>query len=212
MKPKVAIILFALLGSHSVCAQLLENFKVGIYGRTEQNIYKYYGGLGRGNFYTQRTSSGYSAGIAMHTSVNYLFNAGMSLGISEASYKPDFKYNSLNNTLWNLHLRLWQTNLWGELKFGQNEFNGFRLLVGFEWMSPQYKREIWQFENGEKQAWPSSRVMPRLGLTYEWKVNKNWVLEPNAGLRMALSNKTGFDYPANQFWFGASLLHKIKFR
>lgn len=193
-------------------SQITENLKLGLYGRSEQNIYRYYGGLGLGNFYTQRTSSGYSAGIVAHASLNYLFNAGMSFGISDATYHPDFKYNDLQNTLWNLHIRLWEYNFWGELKLGQNENRGARLIAGAELTGIQYKREIWQFEQYEKHSWPSARCMPRLGLGYELPLKKQWTLHPNMGMRLALTNPNGYDFFFNQFWIGMSVMHKIKVR
>ncbi|MCC7296894.1 MAG: hypothetical protein IT244_01070 [Bacteroidia bacterium] len=166
--------------------------------------------MGLGNFFTQRTSSGYSAGIVAHASVNYLFNAGTSFGLAEASYQPDFKYNDLNNTLWNTRLRLWQWDLWGELKLGTNESRGARILLGFETMSVQYKRELWQFEQKEKFSWPQNRIMPRLGLGYELDIKKKWTVHPSAGMRFALTNKMGYDYIFNQFYAGVSVMYRVK--
>lgn len=190
----------------------IEGLNIGIYARSEQNIYSYYGGLGLGNFYSQRTTSGYSAGAVVHTSVNYLFNAGMSLGIAEASYKPDFKYNELDNTIWNTSLRLAQWDFWGELKLGQNEKAGARFQLGGEFMFVQYRRDVWSHPERETKNWPSTRFMPRMGVGYEWQLKNKITLYPSAGMRFALNNAMGYDYFFNQFYAGIAVMYRFKFR
>jgi hypothetical protein len=188
-------------------AQIPENIKVGVYGRTEQNIFRYYNGLSRGNFSTQRVSNGYSAGVMIHGSLNYLFNAGMSLGMAEASYAPNIKID--NNILWNLNLRLWQYNIWGELKLGSNESMGARILLGGEWMVTEYKRENWSLGVTGNASWPQTRFMPRVGLNIEYPLKKKWVIMPNTGIRVAFKNRLGYDYVVNQFWAGLGIAYRV---
>jgi hypothetical protein len=191
-----------------IYAQAPENIKFGLYGRTEQNIYRYYNGLSRGNFSTQRVSNGYSAGVLIHSSINYLFNAGMSFGLSEASYAPNIKYDN-NNILWNLSLRLWQFNAWGELKLGQDENQGVRFLLGGEWMYKEYKKENWSLGVEGNTTWPQLRFMPRVGLSYEYPLKKKWVITPNTGVRIAFNNRLGYDYGLSQFWAGLNIAYKV---
>lgn len=205
----VSLILLTGFYAVSCKAQVPLNVSLGIYARSEQNIYRYYNGLGEGNFFTQRVSNGYSAGAMLHSSINYLFNAGASLGISETSYSPNINFS--DNTLWKVQLRLWQINFWGELKLGTDEEKGVRLTAGGEWMIPDYRREIWS--NGinstsEERAWPQTRFMPRIGLSYELPYKK-WVFMPNTGLRLAFNNRMGYDYVLNQFYAGLSVGYKI---
>lgn len=210
MKTRLTLIVAFLCSSYfaaPVFSGIPENIRFGLYGRSEQNIYRYYNGLSLGNFYTQRVSNGYSAGVMVHSSINYLFNAGISLGMSESSYSPNIKLST--NTLWKVQLRTWQFNAWGELKMGKNERKGLRLMAGLESLYVDYKREIWASENRNDESWPRSRVLPRIGLSYEYPFKKRFVLTPNAGLRLALSNRTGYDYIFNQFWAGAGISYRI---
>lgn len=188
-------------------SQIPEDIRFGLYGRTEQNIYRYYYGLSRGNFSTQRVSNGYSAGATVHASVNYLLNAGMSLGMSEAGYAPNIQYG--NNILWNVRLRLWQFNMWGELKLGPDEEQGTRVILGGEWMIKEYKREIWSQNTEGEISWPHTRFMPRIGLGYEYPVKKKWIFNPNTGLRLAFHNRMGYDYVLNQFWAGLNIYYRL---
>lgn len=189
-------------------SQGIEDIKFGLYGRTEQNIYRYYNGLTKGNFHTQRVTNGYSAGFILHASVNYLFNAGMSLGLAEASYAPNMTFDK--NTLWSVNLRLWQYDFWGELKFGQRADRGGRFLLGGEFMMKDYKREIWSLGKEGYPSWPQTRFMPRIGVSYEYTLKKKWLIEPNAGMRLAFYNQVGYDYTLNQFFAGINLAYKLK--
>ncbi|MBS3914142.1 MAG: hypothetical protein KG003_06560 [Bacteroidetes bacterium] len=201
------VILF-IIGLQSAIAGGIENIKFGLYGRTEQNIYRYYNYLSKGNFYTQRVSNGYSAGAMLHASVNYLFNVGASLGMSESSYTPNMAFG--NNTLWNVNLRLWQVNFWGELKLGQNEFRGARVFLGGEFLTLEYKREIWSLGQEGVATWPHTRFMPRIGINYEYTWKKKWTIQPNAGFRLSFYNPVGYDYTFNQFFAGLSFCYKLK--
>jgi hypothetical protein len=209
MRPLLTCVIFAAtLCPATVFSGPPENIKFGIYGRSEQNIYRYYDGKSKGNFYTQRVSSGYSTGIMAHSSINYLFNAGLGFGMAEASYAPNMLLNG--NTIWTVNLRLWQLNFWGELKLGKDEDKGTRIFLGGEFMFQEYKREIWANGLTGYPSWPRNRFMPRLGVSYEYPIQKKWTIQPNVGLRLAFYNQVGYDYVWNQFFAGVNVAYRLK--
>jgi hypothetical protein len=195
--------------SYSAAQPLLEDISIGISGRTEQNIYRYYNNQGIGNFNTLRVSNGYSAGLTMHSSVNYLFSAGIGVNLAEASYRPDLEKNG--SVLWSNQLRLWQFDFWGELKLSQNEKSHPMLMLGGQMMFVDYKRELYSKPgDADVYSWPQQRFMPKIGLSYYQEIGKKWQLIPNIGFRLALANKVGYDYVFNQFFAGVNLTYRLK--
>ncbi len=210
MRKKYTLFLYLVMPIFAIQAQpLLEDFSAGLNGRTEQNFYRYYSSQGIGNYNTIRVSNGYSAGVNIHASINYLFGAGMSLNMGEASYKPDLEKNG--GVLWSTQLRLWQYDLFGELKLSQNEKSRPMIMLGGQWMFVEYKREIYSKNNEVTQyAWPQQRFMPKIGLSYYQQLGKHLQLVPSVGMRLALNNKSGYDYVFNQFFAGVNLTYRLK--
>lgn len=204
------LMLMACFGTSMLWGQpLLEDFSAGLNGRTEQNFYGYYGGKGIGNYNTYRVSNGYSTGVFVHSSVNYLFNAGLGLNLAEARYKPDLERNG--SVLYSSYLRLWQFDFWGELKFSNNEKHRPFLLFGGQVMTVQYKNETYSKPgDAEIYTWPTSRFMPRLGVGYYFELGKKLQFSPSFGMRLALNNKVGYDFLFNQFYAGLNVAWKLK--
>ncbi|MBL7811605.1 MAG: hypothetical protein JNL57_05235 [Bacteroidetes bacterium] len=206
MRWKVAIA--GLLYCSGANAQVPENLYFGVYGRQENNLYRYYSGNTLGTYYTTRTSQGYSAGLAIHSSINYLFNACLGFGLSEAHYSPALSKG--NSQLYQASLRLWHLNLQGELKLGQEEKHQPVFQAGGQWIFKESGREI--FSNGdiEEFKWPQTRFMPQLGVGWNFVLKNKWVVKPNLGIRINTKNKVGYDYSANQIFFGCTAVYRVK--
>lgn len=196
--------------AHAAAAQFspIENVSIGVYGRGEQNIYNYFEGRGLGDYYTQRVTSGYSAGLHVHSSINYLFNASLSVGIGECKYAPQLKKG--NTQLYSSQMRLVFISPAAELKLGTNEKNRPVFQLGGQFMMVNKKTEIFSNYAEPTLQWPKTRFMPFIGIGYQISVRKKWMIQPSAQLRIAINNKVGYDYPLNQVAFALHMVRKIK--
>ncbi len=210
MKTKAFVLLSFMAMTVALAAQpLLEDLAIGLNGRTEQNIYRYYNSKGIGNFNTLRVSNGYSAGITVHSSINYLFSAGLGLSLGEASYNPDLERNG--SILWSNRMLLWQFDFWGELKLSQNEKSHPILILGAQGMFIEHKRELFSKPgDADAYAWPQQRLMPKIGLGFYHELGRKWQMTPSFGIRIAPKNTVGYDYGVSQFFAGINFAYKIK--
>ena len=192
----------------SVANAQLENFSMGVYGRAEGNAYRRYNTTGLGSYYTTRVSTGYSSGVCMIASVNYLFNAGLNFGLAEAQYHPNIAKDG--SSLWTAQLRLWHFDVWGELKLSDNEKRRPLFMLGGQFMFLEHSREIFSQQRIDAYSWPQSRFMPKLGLGYYWALGKKFHITAYAGLRVALHNSVGYDYILNQVYGGINIAYRLK--
>jgi len=190
-------------------AQIPENINIGVYGRGESNMYRYYGGQALGNFYTTRVHNSYSAGMSLHASVNYLFNAGISFGFSEANYRPDIL--TQNSQLYMASIRMWHLNTVGELKFNDKPIFNPTLIFGFQAMFKESANEKFSAGVVEESLWPRTRLMPQLGIGFQYTPRKTRLnIRAEAGLRLNSSNRTGYDYGLSQAFAGLHLMYRVK--
>lgn len=204
------LILFTFVFSQACIAQFspIENIGVGVYGRGEQNIYNYFEGRGLGDYYTQRVTPGYSAGVYIHSSVNYLFNASLSFGIGECKYAQQLKKG--NTQLYSSQFRLVFITPAAELKLGNNERRRPVFQLGGQIMMVNKKTEIFSNYAEPDLQWPRTRFMPFIGIGYQIHLKRKWMIQPAVQLRIAMNNKVGYDYPLNQVAFALHISRKIK--
>jgi hypothetical protein len=190
-------------------SQTPENINIGIYGRGESNLYRYYGGTALGNFYTKRVNNSYSTGLSLHASVNYLFNAAISFGFSEANYRPDIL--AQNSQLYMASIRMWHLNMAGELKFNDKPLFNPTLILGFQAMFKESSNEKFSAGVVEELLWPRTRMMPQIGIGFQYTPRKTRLnLRAEAGLRLNSINRTGYDYGLNQAFAGLHLMYRVK--
>lgn len=202
-------ILCLMLGPLYSGAQVPESISAGIYGRGESNLYRYYADQQLGNFYSRRASSAYSAGIAVQSSVTYLFNAMASFGFSEVTFRPDIR--SGNSTLYQASLRLWHLNMAGELKFNEQGTFNPAFWFGFQGIFRQSATEIFSGSRVPERTWPKNRMMPQFGVAFYYKPRKNSIhFRAEAGMRLNSNNRTGYDYGLSQVFAGLSILYRVK--
>lgn len=190
-------------------AQVPETISAGIYGRGESNLYRYYSGQQLGDFFSRRASNAYSAGIAVQSSVTYLFNAMASFGFSEVTFRPDIRSGS--STLYQASLRLWHLNMAGELKFNdQGTFNP-AFWFGLQGIFRQSATEIFSAGRVSERTWPKNRMMPQFGVAFYYKPRKSrFNFRAEAGMRLNSNNRTGYDYGLSQAFAGLSILYRVK--
>ena len=208
MKTKVFCFIFLLTATCGM-GQIPENISIGVYGRGESNMYRYYGGKALGNYITTRVHNSYSAGLSVHASVNYLFNANISFGFSEANYRPDII--SQNSQLYMASIRMWHLNTVGELKFNDKPKFNPTLIFGFQSMFKESANEKFSAAVVEETLWPKVRIMPQLGLGFQYMPRKTrFNFRGEAGLRLNSNNRTGYDYGLSQAFAGLHILYRVK--
>lgn len=190
-------------------AQVPENISAGIYGRGESNLYRYYAGQQLGDFFTRRASNAYSAGAAVHSSVNHLFNAMAAFGFSEVTFRPDIRSGS--STLYQASLRLWHLNLSGELKFNERGTFNPAFWMGLQGIFRESATEIFSGNRVAERTWPKSRLMPQFGLAFYYKPSRSkFHFRAETGMRLNSANRTGYDYGLSQVFAGLSVLYRVK--
>lgn len=186
-----------------------ESLSAGIYGRGETNLYRYYSGKELGSFYTNRVQNSYSAGLATHLSINHLFNANVSFGFSEVTFKPDIRTG--NSILYQSSLRLWNLNYSGELKLSSNEKFTPVTFLGFQSMFIESATEIFSAGIVEERKWPRNRTMLQWGIgMLATPFKKPVMFRVEAGLRLNATNKTGYEQKLSQLFAGLQIQYRLK--
>lgn len=197
--------LFAKAQIHSIP----EDISVGVYGRSETNFYRYYGNQELGSYFSDRISNAYSAGLSVQSSLTYLFNANISMGLGEVKYRPDIR--SGNSTLYEASLRLWTVNAIGELKFNDKPRFNPAVWFGLQGIFKEGGNEV--FSNGivPERQWPQSRYMPQFGISFHYTPVKLPIhVKAEAGMRLNSTNRTGYDYGLSQVFGGLHIFYRVK--
>ena len=210
MKKLLVTIVF-LLGLHAKAQMqtIPENISIGVYGRGESNFFRYYGGQELGSFFTDRINNAYSAGLSLHSSLSYLFNANISMGFGEVNYRPDIRTG--NSTLYQASLRLWTVNSLGELKFNDKPRFNPGVWFGIQGVFKESATEVFSGTKIAERQWPQARYMPQFGLSFHYKPRKipiHFKLE--GGMRLNSTNRTGYDYGLSQVFGGLHMLYRVK--
>lgn len=207
-KKKIGIV--ALMFCSVSILQAYESIRIGLYGRYENQLYRFYNGTALGNRYSTRTSQGYNAGVFGHIDHNYLFGSHFSLGFGEQKYSPRIK--DANAILEQANLRLILINTMLELKIkGGKHIQPF-VMAGANIPIVFSKTEIYTNPESadEIYSYPKVRFAPQLGIGAHGKLGKKWALHFSSGFRLLAKNKVGYDAKFNQFFGTISFCRIIK--
>lgn len=194
-------------------AQVPENLSVGVYGRQENNFYKYFENNDASHVRSTRSSLGYSAGIAIHSSVTYFLNAELGFGFSEQKYSPGLKgyENGQSTTLYDINLRMYHLNATAELKLGDHKFVKPAFFLGLQGNFIRDFTTQYDGYGGVLAEYPGARFKLQTGFAVNIHLKKDrFLLKPYMGFRVPMSKARAYENSIDQFFFGLTLAVKVK--
>ncbi len=205
---RIASLSLVILMVQILTAQDAGTIHFGLYGRYENNLYKYQSNS-NGTFSSVRASSGYSAGVEVNTVIQYLLKADFRVGFSEMNYSPNYT-NASSEMLYNNNIRAVQLagnihlRLGGKPRFYPSVFIGSQVNTIRE-------ATINGTVTNKKDIWIATRSFGIVGLAGNFLMMKERLLiKPELGMRLKFFGKRGWENSPNQGFLGVSVGYRLK--